>query len=76
MFASHMCAILDMADDGIKPAIDYVLADMDYNNYLRGYDPETYRDRLENVKELKSIVPDGNLAETLAEAALFTDADT
>ncbi|MBQ3764417.1 MAG: ATP-binding domain-containing protein, partial [Synergistaceae bacterium] len=27
-------------------------------------------------KELKSIVPDGNLAETLAEAALFTDADT
>ena len=75
-FASHMCAILDMADDGIKPAIDYVLADMKYEEYLKNYDSENYRDRLENVKELKSIVPDGNLAETLAEAALFTDADT
>ena len=75
-FASHMCAILGMADDGIKPAIDYVLADMGYEAYIKGYDPETYRDRLENVRELKSVVPDGNLSETLAEAALFTDADT
>ena len=75
-FASHMCAIVDMADDGIKPAIDYVLDDMGYDKYLQGYDTENYRDRLDNVKELKSVVPDGNLAETLAEAALFTDADT
>lgn len=75
-FASHMCAILDMADDGIRPAIDYVLDDMGYDAYLKDYDAENYRDRLENVKELKSVVPDGNLAETLAEAALFTDADT
>ena len=74
-FASHMCAILDMADDGIKPAVDYVLDDMKYDDYLQSYDSENYRDRLENVRELKSIVPDGNLAETLAEAALFTDAD-
>ncbi|MBQ6111555.1 MAG: UvrD-helicase domain-containing protein, partial [Synergistaceae bacterium] len=75
-FASHMCALLDMADDGIKPAIDYVLDDMGYDSYLKDYDSENYRDRLENVRELKSIVPDGNLAETLAEAALFTDADS
>ena len=75
-FASHMCAILDMSDEGIKPAIDYVLYDMGYDDYIRGFDSENYRDRLENVKELKSIVPDGDLAETLAEAALFTDADT
>ncbi len=76
VFASHMCAILDMADEGIKPAVDYVLNDMEYASYLKNYDHENYVDRLENVKELKSIVPDGNLAETLAEAALFTDADT
>ncbi|MBR1438557.1 MAG: ATP-binding domain-containing protein, partial [Synergistaceae bacterium] len=75
-FASHMCAIIEMSDDGIKPAVDYVLSDMNYEDYLRNYDAETYKDRLENVKELKSIVPDGDLAETLAEAALFTDADT
>ena len=74
-FASHMCAIVDMAGEGIKPAIDYVLSDMNYDSYLKGYDSENYRDRLDNVKELKSIVPEGNLSETLAEAALFTDAD-
>ncbi|MBR0278669.1 MAG: UvrD-helicase domain-containing protein, partial [Synergistaceae bacterium] len=61
-FASHMCAIVDMADDGIKPAIDYVLDDMGYDKYLQGYDTENYRDRLDNVRELKSVVPDGNLA--------------
>lgn len=75
-FASHMCAILGMADEGIKPAVNYVLDDMKYEAYLKLNEPESYMDRLENVKELKSIVPDGNLRETLAEAALFTDADT
>ena len=75
-FATHMCGILEIAGEGIKPAIDYVLNDMEYDSYLKGYDSETYRDRLDNVRELKSIVPEGNLAETLAEAALFTDADT
>ena len=74
-FASHMCAILEIADSGIKPAIDYVLKEMKYEDYLREHDPENYRDRVENVKELKSVVPDGELSETLAEAALFTDAD-
>lgn len=75
-FATHMCGILELADKGIKPAIDYVLDDMEYDSYLKDSDSDTYRDRLDNVRELKSIVPDGNLAETLAEAALFTDADT
>ena len=74
-FATHMCAILEGADEGIRPAVDYVLYDMNYDAYLRLRDPETYKDRIENVKELKSIVPDGNINETLAEAALFTDAD-
>ena len=75
-FASHMCAINELAEDGIRPAVDYVLKDMKYEEYLKAHDPENYRDRIENVKELKSVVPDGNLSETLAEAALFTDADT
>ena len=75
-FASHMCGILEIADEGIRPAIDYVLHDMKYEDYLKEHDPDNYRDRIENVKELKSVVPDGDLSETLAEAALFTDADT
>ena len=40
---------------------------------------QTYREGAHELccsKELKSIVPDGDLSETLAEAALFTDADT
>ncbi len=75
-FATHMCAIAGLAGEGIRPAVDYVLEDMHYEEFLKLRDPETSKDRLENVRELKSIVPDGNLNETLAEAALFTDADT
>ena len=75
-FASHMCGILDVADEGIKPAVNYVLDEMKYEEYLKVFDPENWYERLQNVKELKSVVPDGNLSETLAEAALFTDADT
>jgi DNA helicase-2/ATP-dependent DNA helicase PcrA len=75
-FATHMCAILDVADEGIRPAVSYVLEDMNYEEYLKVFDPENWYDRVQNVKELKSVVPDGNLSETLAEAALFTDADT
>ncbi|MBQ7221081.1 MAG: UvrD-helicase domain-containing protein [Synergistaceae bacterium] len=75
-FASHMCAILDLADDGIRAAVDYVLGDMGYGGHLMNFDKASYYDRVSNVNELKSIVPDGNLRETLAEAALFTDADT
>ncbi len=75
-FAKHMCEILEFANEGIKPAVDYVLYTMMYDNYLRLNYSENYEERIDNVKELKSIVPDGNLSETLAEAALFTDADT
>lgn len=75
-FATHMCAILEISDRGIRPAVNYVLEAMKYEEYLKLFDPENWYDRLENVKELKSVVPEGNLRETLAEAALFTDADT
>ena len=75
-FAAHMSQILELADGGIRGVVDYVLFDMGYAGHLMSYDPATYNDRLGNVNELKSIVPDGDLRETLAEAALFTDADT
>ena len=75
-FASHMCTILNLSEKGIKPSVDYVLKEMHYEEFLKLKDPETYSDRIENVKELKSVVPDGDLTEALAETALFTDADT
>ena len=75
-FAEMMCGLLELADEGISAAVDYVLNDMGYAGHLMNYDRESYLERIQNVNELKSIVPDGNLRETLAEAALFTDADT
>ena len=75
-FAAHMRRLHELSEEGIHGAVDYVLYDMGYSGYLMSYDKENYRDRLGNVKELKSIVPDGDLRETLAEAALYTDADT
>ena len=75
-FAAHMSAINDMANEGVGSAINYVLSDMGYAGHLMNYDRDSSEDRISNVLELKSIVPDGDLRETLAEAALFTDADT
>ena len=76
IFADYMTGILDLADEGIRPAVDYVLSDMGYSAYLAENYKDNYADRLDNVRELKSIVPDGDLRETLAEASLFTDADS
>ena len=75
-FAAHMRTLHEISDEGIRGAVDYVLHDMGYAGHLMNYDSENYDDRIANVMELKSIVPDGDLRETLAEAALFTDADT
>lgn len=75
-FAAHMCELLELADDGIRGVVDYVIGTMGYAGHLHQLDPESYADRIDNVLELKSIVPDGDLREALAEAALFTDADT
>ena len=57
-------------------AVDHVLSNMGYEELLREKSPEDWEDRIENVMELRSVVPEGDLAEALAEAALFTDADT
>ena len=75
-FATHMCAINELSEKGISEAVDYVIHDLGYEKYLQVKEPETWEDRLDNVKEIKSVIPDGNLSEALAEAALYTDADT
>ncbi|MBR1673173.1 MAG: UvrD-helicase domain-containing protein [Fretibacterium sp.] len=75
-FAAHMSRLLAVSREGIGPSVDYVLHDMGYEDYLRTKEPEGWEERLDNVMELRSVVPEGNLAEALAEAALFTDADT
>ncbi|MDR2528786.1 MAG: UvrD-helicase domain-containing protein [Synergistaceae bacterium] len=71
----NMTALLRVEDD-IGAAVDHILTVMDYEGLLRQKNPEDWEDRYENVMELRSIPQsDGGLAQTLAEAALFTDAD-
>ncbi|NLL35913.1 MAG: UvrD-helicase domain-containing protein [Fretibacterium sp.] len=75
-FGGNMRELLRASERGIGPAIDYIIGKMGYEELLRDKNPEDWEDRLDNVMELRSIVPDGDLAEALAEAALFTDADS
>ncbi|MDR2137291.1 MAG: UvrD-helicase domain-containing protein [Synergistaceae bacterium] len=72
---NHMARLLSVSDD-VGVAIDHILGPMGYENLLRQKNPDDWEDRYNNVMELRSIVPSGgDLAEALAEAALFTDAD-
>ena len=78
----HMLALLKVseASGSLHAAIDYVLKEMGYEDFLRRKNPEDWEDRIDNVMELRSIynrtaAPSGNLAQALAEIALFTDAD-
>lgn len=71
----HMLTLLDLSSN-IGSAIDYILSAMGYEDLLHQKHSEDWEERIENVMELRSIVPPGSdLAEALAEAALFTDAD-
>jgi DNA helicase-2/ATP-dependent DNA helicase PcrA len=58
-------------------ALHYILGEVGYGAFLAQYDQEGWEDRVENVLELLSVVPQGlPLAETLAEISLFTDQET
>ncbi|MDR2174568.1 MAG: UvrD-helicase domain-containing protein [Synergistaceae bacterium] len=71
----NMRKLLTLSGD-IGAAIDHIMGAMGYEDLLRRKNPDDWEDRYENVMELRSIVPAGeDLAQALAEAALFTDAD-
>jgi DNA helicase-2/ATP-dependent DNA helicase PcrA len=70
----HMSTLLRVSED-IGAAIDHILTKMGYEDLLQQKNPEDWEDRIDNVMELRSVVPGGDLAQALAEAALFTDAD-
>jgi DNA helicase-2/ATP-dependent DNA helicase PcrA len=74
-FGKNMKTLLALSGD-IGTAIDHIMGTMGYEDLLRQKNPDDWEDRYENVMELRSIVPAGeDLAQALAEAALFTDAD-
>ena len=60
--------------ESLGHAVNYILYNCDYVDYLRKEFPEDCEDRLENVLELLSVMPDdGSIAEVLAEVAIYTD---
>ncbi|MDR1740514.1 MAG: UvrD-helicase domain-containing protein [Synergistaceae bacterium] len=73
--AGRMAALLSVSGE-IGAVIDHIMDKMGYEEILRNSCPDDWEDRIDNVMELRSIVPAGSdLARALAEAALFTDAD-
>ncbi|MDR1471190.1 MAG: UvrD-helicase domain-containing protein [Synergistaceae bacterium] len=64
-------------EESLGSAIDFILYNAGYEEYIRDAFPEDWEDRLQNVREMTSIMPDdGSAAEALAQAALFTDQDS
>ncbi|MDR1581200.1 MAG: ATP-dependent helicase, partial [Synergistaceae bacterium] len=61
----------------LEDAVDYALHDAGYADWLMGEYHEDYEERLENVRELVSIMPEGgSIADGIAEAAIYTDQET
>ena len=70
--ASLMLDILNAND--LDAAIGFILYNYGYEAYVRDEFPDDWEERLENVQELLSIMPgEGDIAEILAQVALFTD---
>jgi len=76
LLSGHMLKILAKSEN-LDEILVYILDDMGYEALLKKDDPEGWEERVENIRELRSIVPAGGaLSEMLAEAALFTDLET
>ena len=62
--------------ESLGSAVDHILYNCGYADYLGGEFPEDCGERLENILELMSIMPeDGSIEETLSEIAIYTDMD-
>ena len=67
--------MFDIVNAGaLDAAIGFILYNYGYEAYVRDEFPDDWEERLENVQELLSIMPGGGeIAEVLAQVALFTD---
>ena len=71
--AGHMLRILELSEDP-SSMLYYILDNIGYEEILRKDAPDNWQDKVDNVRELLSLVPPGgNLTEILAQVALFTD---
>jgi DNA helicase-2/ATP-dependent DNA helicase PcrA len=60
-------------EDNLGGAVNYILYNCGYDEYLREEFPDDWEDRLENVQEIASIMPSGSISDALSEAAIYTD---
>ncbi|MCL1940328.1 MAG: UvrD-helicase domain-containing protein [Synergistaceae bacterium] len=75
-FAEHIANISSNSEN-ISSIFTYIMNVIGYEQVLRDEYPEDWEERAGNIEELRSLVPpEGNLAEILAEAALFTDQES
>lgn len=74
--AKNMLQILDFSAD-VHEAVRTVIYSQGYEEYLKANHPEDWEERVENVLEILSLVPeDGDIIQVLTEIPLFTDQDT
>ena len=75
-FGRDMLDILSQSSD-VRATIDIILYSNGYEEYIKANHPEDWEERVENVLEILSLVPEeGDIAQVLTEIPLFTDQDT
>ncbi len=72
-FGEHMRE-LSLRREHLPEALEYVLQDMGYQEYLLQKEPDNGEERMENVRELLSVSSsEGGVSQFLEEISLFTD---
>ena len=73
--AGHMLTLLERQHN-MSLVLMWVLSGIGYENVLMKAEPSDWEERVENVRELLSVAPEGeNLSEVLDQIALYSDAD-
>ncbi len=73
--AGHMLTLLERQHN-MSLVLTWILSGIGYENVLMKAEPSDWEERIENVRELLSIAPDGeNLSEVLDQISLYSDAD-
>ena len=73
--AGHMLTLLERQHN-MSLVLTWILSGIGYENVLMKAEPSDWEERVENVRELLSVAPEGeNLSEVLDQIALYSDAD-
>lgn len=76
LLAEHMLALLER-QHSVPLVVDWIMNGAGYEDVLRKTEPTDWEERVENVRELLSVAPDGeSLSEVLDQISLYTDMDT